>query len=84
MKVITKVVVVAALLVFAGGCKHSGKRAEAKDTHCRDDNKVAYDFQELDDAREAGCSEVRVHMGKKDPKTGEFQDHEALVWCCPQ
>ena len=72
-------------MFFVLGCGsngHSGKRNSAKDSHCTRSQKIAYDFENLDDARKAGCTQVRIHMGKKDPKTGKTHDFEDIVWCC--
>jgi len=75
------------MIVLFMGCNttaQKGKRDKQNDTICAPKNQQAYSFSDPKDAVAKGCDEVRQHMGIIDPKTGQQENIEMLIWCCPQ
>lgn len=72
--------------LLLAGCSLPGERQPEGDQYChKPERPEAYRAVESGDnekLRRKDCDEVFVHIGRKDPVTGKFQDDGEVYYCC--
>ena len=73
-------------VLLLAGCSLPGERQPEGDQHCHEPERPeAYGVVEGSDSKKLlkkGCDEVFVHVGRKDPVTGQLQDDGEVYYCC--